>query len=71
MIIFKNRIDIRSRQVKKPQVAKFLKNNNDKEFHYCIIGTSYGHIHTCSGDVRTWKSYSGARKYLVKNKNYL
>ena len=40
-----------------PQVATI----GDK---FCIIGTSYGHIRTTSGDVRTWKTRSGARKFL-------
>ncbi len=29
---------------------------------YCVIGTSYGYLHTSAGDIRTWKSASGARK---------
>jgi hypothetical protein len=27
---------------------------------YAIIGTMYGYLHTTGGDVRTWRSYSGA-----------
>jgi hypothetical protein len=33
---------------------------------YICIGTEYNYIHTSSGDVRTWDSYSGARKFLVR-----
>ena len=34
---------------------------------YICIGTDYGYIHTSGGDVRTWDSYSGARKFLVRH----
>ncbi len=55
MIRFTDAMDIRSRLVNKPTVAMF----GDR---YCVIGTQYGHIHTSSGDVKTWGSYSGARR---------
>ena len=29
---------------------------------FCVIGTHYGYLHTSAGDIRTWKSASGARK---------
>jgi hypothetical protein len=29
---------------------------------YIVVGTAYGYIHTSAGDIRTWNSYSGARK---------
>jgi hypothetical protein len=29
---------------------------------YVVCGTDYGFLHTTSGDVRTWRSYSGARR---------
>lgn len=62
MIIFENGLDIRTRQQVKPCVAKFHVSNG--EYHYIVIGTDYGHTHTSGGDVRTWKSYSGAYKFL-------
>jgi hypothetical protein len=33
---------------------------------FVVVGTLYGHIHTTGGDIRTWKSYSGARKALLR-----
>ena len=65
MITFENGLDIRTRQQSKPCVAKIRVTGS--EYRFCIIGTEYGHIHTISGDIRTWKSYSGAQKFL---KNY-
>jgi hypothetical protein len=59
MITFEAGLDIRTRQVPKPTVAK-LRVGND--YRYVVIGTDYGHLHTCGGDVRTWGSYSGARR---------
>ena len=62
MIVFENGIDIRCREVTKPQIAKFRVKDN--EYRFVVIGTQYGHIHTSAGDVRTWGSYSGAYKFL-------
>jgi hypothetical protein len=33
---------------------------------WCIAGTGYGYYHTTSGTIRTWKTYSGAHKWLKK-----
>ena len=52
-----NTISSHEYSMAEPQVATI----GDK---FCIIGTSYGHIRTTSGDVRTWKTRSGARKFL-------
>lgn len=40
-------------------------------FHgdWAIVGTDYGYLHTTSGDVRTWKTRSGARKALKRYLN--
>lgn len=62
MIVFENGLDIRCREVTKPQVAKFRVKGS--EYRFVVIGTQYGHIHTSGGDVRTWGSYSGAYKFL-------
>jgi hypothetical protein len=56
MIIFENGIDIRAREVATPTVAKLGE-------RFIVIGTDYGHIHTSGGDIRTWASYSGARRF--------
>lgn len=62
MITFENGLDWRTREVA-PQVARF--HMGDGTYRYICIGTDYGHIHATSGDIRTWKSYSGARRFLT------
>lgn len=62
MITFENGLDIRTRQQPAPTVARIRVQG--AEYRYCVIGTQYGHIHTTGGDVRTWRSYSGARRFL-------
>lgn len=64
MITFENGIDIRCREATKPTVAKFHMGNS--EYRYVVIGTQYGYIHTSGGDVRTWGSYSAARKFIKR-----
>ena len=59
MITFENGIDHRAREAKKPTVAKFNMGGAGC-YRYVVIGTNYGYIHTTSGDIRTWKSKSGA-----------
>jgi hypothetical protein len=59
MITFESGLDIRTRQVPAPTVAK-LRVGGD--YRYIVIGTAYGHLHTSGGDIRTWGSYSGARR---------
>lgn len=59
MITFENGIDLRCRSVSVPTVARV---KVCAGYLYCVIGTEYGYIHTTAGDLRTWKSYSGARR---------
>lgn len=59
MITFENGIDLRCRSVSVPTVARVKVGAGHR---YCVIGTQYGYIHTTGGDLRTWKSYSGARR---------
>lgn len=33
---------------------------------FAINGTMYGFLHTTGGDIRTWKSYSGAYKAAIR-----
>ena len=61
MLTFESGIDIRSREPQQPTVARFHVGGG--VYRYIVIGTQYGHIHTTGGDVRTWQSYSGARRY--------
>lgn len=35
---------------------------------YIIVGSEYGYVHTSSGDVRTWETYSGAWKAWKREK---
>lgn len=75
MITFESGIDLRCRSVNVPTVARVrvdnpncafrqlqLRDGAKPEYRYCVIGTEYGYIHTTAGDLRTWKSYSGARR---------
>lgn len=65
MITFEKGLDVRTREVPS-QVARFAM--GDGTYRYICIGTDYGHIHTTSGDVRTWGTYGSARRFL---NNYL
>lgn len=61
MITFENGIERRiCDTLKTPTVAKFHMGNG--KYRFVVIGTNYGYIHTTGGDVRTWGSYSGARR---------
>lgn len=64
MLVFENGMDIRARTAPAPEVAKFHIGNG--KYEYCVIGTQYGHIHTIGGDVRTWKTASGARHAIKR-----
>ena len=71
MITFENGLDIRCRQVENPQVARIqitlaANRNVGEVYRYCVIGTPYGFWHTSGGDVRTWQTYSGARRALLR-----
>lgn len=54
------------KQPTKPTVARLRKQGN--EYVFIVIGTNYGYIHTNQGNVRIWKTYSGAYKAA---KNYV
>lgn len=43
-----------------PTVVRFPM--SDGTVRFAIVGTQYGYLHTRGGDVRTWLSYSGARR---------
>lgn len=43
--------------------------NEPGEIKYAISGTAYGYLHKTNGDIRFWKSESGARKALKKFKH--
>lgn len=60
LITFYEGIDIRARQQPWPTVAR-LRVEGDT-YRYIVIGTEYGYLHTSGGDVRTWKSHSGAKR---------
>ena len=64
MITFYGLLDSRIWTVAKPTVARLVGRFSTAgvEERYVVIGTAYGHIHTANGDIRTWRSYSGARK---------
>ena len=64
MITFEKGMDYRCREAAAPTVARF--NMGDGTYRYVVIGTAYGYIRRNSGDVYTWGSYSGARRYARK-----
>ena len=64
MITFEDGIDYRASQPEKPTVARFRVGHG--AYEYIVIGTEYGHWHTAGGDVRTWKTASGARKAIKR-----
>ena len=68
LVTFYGSLDSRSWAATKPTVARLIRRFSTAgiETRYVVIGTAYGHIHTANGDIRTWRSYSGARK-AVRN----
>ena len=60
MITFETGVDIRARQPLTPTVARIRVSGDT--YRFCVIGTQYGYLRTTGGDVRTWGSYSGARR---------
>lgn len=38
-----------------------------KKILYAVIGGEYGFVHTSAGDVKFWKSASGARQWIKRN----
>lgn len=62
MIHFTNGIDIRCRVPQKPTVARFTVAPGDIRF--VVIGIPYGFWFKTDGTIRTWRSYSGARKAM-------
>lgn len=57
---FRNGMDALCRDYTKPTVARFWV--TPSELRFAVVGTDYGPLHTIGGNVRTWKSYSGARR---------
>lgn len=68
MITFHGSLDCRTREVNKPTVARITYRDwlGELVTHYIVIGTAYGHIHTSSGAIKQWNSYSGARRAARK-----
>lgn len=60
----------RPREYEKPTIVRFLSHHKQFDWEpeprvlFAIVGTDYGYVHTAGGDVRTWRSYSGARRFL-------
>lgn len=62
MLTFTDHVDARCREPAKPTVAKLLNSADPKDVKYIVVGTQYGYLHTTGGDIRYWRSYSGARR---------
>ena len=54
-----NLSEVNPRDYTAPTVARIITRNGVR---FCVIGTDYGYLHTSGGDIRTWGSYSGARR---------
>ena len=63
-------LDIHPREYKKPTIVRFRVSDSPfsggpkSQILFAIVGTDYGYLHTTGGDLRTWKSYSGAYRIL-------
>jgi hypothetical protein len=53
-------LDVSPRNYSKPSVVRVTLSPG--VVRYVVCGTDYGFLHTANGDVRTWRSYSGARR---------
>jgi hypothetical protein len=63
LITFYGGFDSRIRDITVPTVARLAARFGEHtETKYVVVGTAYWYIHTSAGDIRTWNSYSGARK---------
>ena len=64
--VFHGGIDASCRDFTEPTVAKLFSTPRPGEYPYqfvfIVVGTQYGYLRTTGGDVRTWRSYSGARR---------
>ena len=65
MLTFETGMDSRCRSVSVPTVAR-IRVDTALSYRYCVIGTQYGYWHTATGDVRTWKTASGAYRALKR-----
>ena len=54
--------DVNPRDYQNPTALLVDFGHADGAPRWCIVGTTYGFLHTTSGDIRTWRSYSGARR---------
>lgn len=64
MLTFENGIDLRCRKANTPTVARLHVGRG--EYRFIVIGTPYGYWHTTGGDIRTWKTYGGARRAALR-----
>lgn len=61
------------RKVRLRTDTDYLTEANENEpsvIRYLIAGTAYGNLHKTNGEIRFWKSKSGAGKVLTKFKKF-
>ncbi len=63
MIEFQTVVDIRSREPKRPTVAKLI---IDGDVYFVVIGLAHGAMRTPHGTVAKWRSASGAYRAARK-----
>lgn len=56
--------DVNPRAYAKPTALLVDFGHADGHPRFCVVGTEYGYLHTAGGDVRTWRSKSGAQRAI-------
>lgn len=65
LLQFSDFIDNRSLDVIHRQVARLI-DTKTGAVQYIVIGTMYGTLRRTDGSIATWKTYSGARRALIR-----
>ena len=72
MLTYHDHIDATCRSLPAPRVARVLMSplpshvQGPPRPYYVIVGTQYGYMRTTGGDLRVWRTASGARKALAR-----
>lgn len=72
MLTYHEFIDATCRSLPTPCVARVLMSplpshvQGPPKPYYVIVGTQYGYMRTTGGDLRTWRTVSGARRALAR-----
>ncbi len=61
--------DVNPRAYPAPRALLVDFGHSDGLPRWCIVGTDYGYLHTTGGDIRTWRSNSGANRAARQYRN--